>query len=137
MDFKAMQMHCPGDENIIPIYLPEDSATDSKPATTVDVGQRNHVTSKPDRSAAPKSEGALAHSDMVLLRAENERHYNFMTDPEDTVDWLSDDEYDEPEMNPKYMSDKFTITELDFFDSRVISRKSQGLMLQTPCSHLI
>jgi hypothetical protein len=64
---------------------------------------------------------------MVLLRAENERHYNFMTDLEDTVDWLSDDEYEEPEMNPKYMSDMFTIAEVDIFDSSVISQKSQGL----------
>jgi hypothetical protein len=45
LQFKAMRMHCPGDENIIPIYRPEDSATDSKLATTVNVDQRGHLTS--------------------------------------------------------------------------------------------
>jgi hypothetical protein len=37
MDFKAMQMHCPGDEKIIPLYRPENNIADSKIATTMDV----------------------------------------------------------------------------------------------------
>jgi hypothetical protein len=116
MEFKPMRMHCPGDENIIPIYHPEDSATDSKLSTTLVIGQRDHITSQPHMAAAPKSEGSPAHSDMTLLRAENERHHKFMTDLEDTVDWLSDDDYEEPEMNPKYMSDMFTIAKVDICD---------------------
>jgi hypothetical protein len=109
-------MHCTGDENIIPIYHPEDSNTDSKLETTVEFGHTDHITSQPDKVAPTKSEREPAHNDMMPLRAENERHYEFMTDLEDTVDWLSDDEYEQPEMNPKYMSDMFTIAEVDIND---------------------
>ena len=44
-----------------------------------------------------------------------------MTDQEDTTDWLSDDEYEEPEMNPKYSSDMFTITNVDISNTNVKS----------------
>ena len=64
---------------------------------------------------------------MTALRAENERHFKFMKDQEDTTDWLSDDEYEEPEMNPKYSSDMFTITDVDICNTNVKSQIFKGL----------
>jgi hypothetical protein len=46
MEFKCMQMPCPGDENIIPLYRPEDSAPDAKVASTLDIGQLEISTSQ-------------------------------------------------------------------------------------------
>ena len=102
MEFKAMQMHCPGDENIIPIYRPEDSDPEPKVTSPLNIGQLEFNTTQPDLAAAPKPEKSSEDIDIIELRAENERHYKFMKDLEETTDWLSDDEYEEPEMNPKY-----------------------------------
>ena len=44
-----------------------------------------------------------------------------MKDIEETTDWLSDDEYEEPEMNPKYSSDMFTITDVEIVNTNVKS----------------
>jgi hypothetical protein len=65
--------------------------------------------------------------DMSTLRAKTERHFQFMKDLEDTTDWLSDDKYKEPEMNPKYSSDMFTITDVDICSTNVQSQISKGL----------
>ena len=65
--------------------------------------------------------------DIKALRAENERHHQFMKDIEETTDWLSDDEYEEPEMNPKYSSDMFTITDVEIVNTNVKSQISKGL----------
>jgi hypothetical protein len=48
-------------------------------------------------TSTPTPGGTSSTLDMTALRAENERHLQFMKDQEDTTDWLSDDEYEEPE----------------------------------------
>ena len=108
-------MHCPGDENIIPLYRPEASDSEAEEALPAD-------------NAQPKI--GISEQDMNVLRAENERHFQFMTDQEDTTDWLSDDEYEEPEMNPKYSSDMFTITNVDISNTNVKSQTIKGLSAQ-------
>ena len=56
--------------------------------------------------AAPKSDRGTAmtsEEQRRLIREEKERDYWMMKDLEEgVVDWLSDSEYEEPEMNPKY-----------------------------------
>jgi len=61
-------------------------------------------------SLTEHTESKPATLDITVLRAETEGHHQFMKDIEETTDWLSDDEYEEPEMNPKYSSDMFAIT---------------------------
>jgi hypothetical protein len=46
-----------------------------------------------------------------------------MKDLENAVDWLSDDEYEEPEMKPKYM---FTLTEVDICEPSMASQAFKG-----------
>ena len=104
MEFKCMRMHCPGDENIIPLFLPEANDSEAEEASPV-------------VNAQPKID--ISEQDMNVLRTENERHFQYMTDQEDTTDWLSDGEYEEPEMNPKYSSDMFTITTVDINNTNV------------------
>jgi hypothetical protein len=111
MEFKAMRMHCPNDENIIPVYRSEDSTEDSEQST-----------SKPNSAAAPKTERSPEHR-ARMRRGESEREYNFMKNLDDTVNWLSDDENEEPELNPKYM---FTLTEVDICEPSVASKASKG-----------
>ena len=102
MEFKAMRMHCPGDENIIPVYRPEDSTEDSKPSMTKAVGHNKQFTSKLDSAAASKTEGSPEYR-ARMQREESERDYNFMRDLDDTCDSLDYDDYEELEMNPKYV----------------------------------
>jgi hypothetical protein len=113
MELKCMRMHCPGDENIIPLYRPVESDPEAKVASSVDIAQPKISTSQQDMTSAATPGGTSSTLDMTALRAENERYLQFMTDQEDTTDWLSDDEYEEPEMNPKYSSDMLTITNVD------------------------
>jgi hypothetical protein len=47
-----------------------------------------------------------------------------MKDLDDAVDWMSDDECEEPDMNPKYI---FTFTEVDMCDPSMKSQASKGL----------
>jgi hypothetical protein len=65
----------------------------------------------------------------MILRAECERDYNFMKDLDDTVNWLSDDEYEKSKMNPKYM---YTLTEVDIVDKCVKSQASRPLSAPNP-----
>jgi hypothetical protein len=60
----------------------------------------------------------------MIQRAECERDYNFMKELDDTVDWLSDDEYEEPEIKPKYM---YALTEVDIVGKCVKSQASRPL----------
>jgi hypothetical protein len=85
-------MHCPGDENVIPLYRPEYSDPESKVSSTLDIGQLEISTSQPDMASASKSKGASSDLGMTALRAENEHHLQFMKYLDDTADWLSDDE---------------------------------------------
>jgi hypothetical protein len=71
--------------------------------------------------------GTSSNLDMTALRVENERHLKFMKDLEESTDWLSDDKYEEPEMNPKYSSDMFTITDVDICNTNVKYQISKGL----------
>jgi hypothetical protein len=50
-----------------------------------------------------------------------------MKNLEDTADWLSDDEHEEPEIKPKYSSDMFTITDVKIGDPNVRSQTSMSL----------
>ena len=50
-----------------------------------------------------------------------------MKDLEETTDWLSDDEYEEPEMSPKYSSDMFTIANEATGNTNVKTQISKGL----------
>ena len=48
-----------------------------------------------------------------LIREEKERDYWMMKDLEEgVVDWLSDSEFEEPEMNPKYDYDSFALSDI-------------------------
>jgi hypothetical protein len=122
-----MRMHCPGDENIIPLYRPEESAPEPKASSTLDIGQLEISTSKQDMASTSNPGGSSSDLDMTALRAENERHLQFMEDLEDTTDCLSDDEYKEPDINPKYSSDMFTLTGVDICNTNVQSQITKGL----------
>ena len=140
MPFRCMRMHCPGDENIIPIYRPNDTSTDAADSTSSssiivthiegkqdngDAPQLNlvnqvspakHTTSSQVSMAAPKSDmGTYMTSEELrqLAREEKERDYWMMKDLEEGVaDWLSDSEFEEPEMNPKYDHDSFALSDI-------------------------
>jgi hypothetical protein len=127
IEFKCMRMHFPGDENIIPLYLPEESAPEPKVASTLDIGQLEISTSKQDMASTPNPGGLSSDLDMKVLRAENEGHHKFMEHLEDRTDCLSDDEYKEPELNPKYSSDMFTITDVNIYNTNLKSQISKGL----------
>ena len=60
MEFKCMRMHCPGDENIIPLFLPEANYSEAEEASPV-------------VNAQPKTD--ISVQDMNALRAENESHF--------------------------------------------------------------
>jgi hypothetical protein len=47
-----------------------------------------------------------------------------MKDLDDTADWLSDDDYEEPEIDPKYM---YTLMEVDIVDRCVKLQASRPL----------
>ena len=46
-----------------------------------------------------------------------------MRDLDDSCDSFDDDDYEEPEMNPKYM---FTLTEVDICEPSMVSKASKG-----------
>ena len=117
MDFKCKRMHCPGDENIIPLYSPVESDLEDKIESLMDIAEPKISSSQQDMSLTEHAESKPATLDINELRAENERHHQFMKDIEETTDWLSDDEYEEPEMNPKYSSDMFAITNVELINN--------------------
>ena len=145
MPFRCMRMHCPGDENIIPIYRPTDTSTDvaaSQPSSSInltyiegkqddgDASQQNlvnevsptkHTTSSQVSVAAPKFDmGTSMTSEELrqLAREEKERDYWMMKDLEEGVaDWLSDSEFEEPDMNPKHDHDSFALSDIPINDS--------------------
>jgi hypothetical protein len=102
MEFKCKRMHCPGDENIIPLYRPAESDQEDKVESILDIAEPKTSSSQQEMSLIEHSKSKTSTLDINELRAENERHHQFMKDIEETTDWLSDDEYEEPEMNPKY-----------------------------------
>ena len=140
MPFRCMRMHCPGDENIIPIYRPDDTTNDEaastssssvsvaniegkqvsvdspKPSMVHRVSPTKHTTSSQVSVAAPKSDrgtSMTSEEQRRLFREEKERDYWMMKDLEEGVaDWLSDSEFEEPEMNPKYDHDSFALSDI-------------------------
>ena len=117
MPFRAMRMHCPGDENIIPIYRP-DNTTHGVAASTSNVANIEdkqvsvnapqaslvpHMTpARPTTTsqvsvAAPKSNRGttmISEEQRKLIEEEKERDYWMMKDLEEgVVEWLSDTEY--------------------------------------------
>jgi hypothetical protein len=122
-----MRMHCPGDENIIPLYRPVESDAEDKAESPLDVAEPKISTSKQEMTSTTIPAGTSSTLDIKALRAENERHHKFIKNLEETTDWLSDDEYEEPEMNPKYSSDMFTITDVEIGNTNVKSQISKGL----------
>ena len=56
MPFRAMQMHCPGDKNIIPLYRPEDTTADLDTSTSKENDTEEKVTEIQVSVAAPKSD---------------------------------------------------------------------------------
>jgi hypothetical protein len=120
-------MHCPGDENIIPLYIPVESDPEDKVESLLDIAEPKTSSSQQDMSLTEHTESKPATLDINELRAENERHHQFMKDIEETTDWLSDDEYEEPEMNPKYSSDMFAITNVELINNNQNHLISKGL----------
>jgi hypothetical protein len=59
IEFKAMRMHCPGDENIIPLYRPEDSTEDSEFLMPRKIRHNDQFTSTTDSAAASKQKNQL------------------------------------------------------------------------------
>ena len=140
MPFRCMRMHCPGDENIIPIYRPDDTTNDvaaststssvsvaniedeqvsvgsPKPSMVPRVSPTKHTTTTQVSVAAPKSDrgtSMTSEEQRRLIREEKERDYWMMKDLEEgVVDWLSDSEFEEPEMNPKYDHDSFALSDI-------------------------
>jgi hypothetical protein len=96
MEFKCMRMHCPGDENIIPLYRPVESNSEDKADSSLYVAEPKISTSKQEMTTTTIPGGTFSTLDNKELRAENERHHKFMKDLEETTDWLTDDEYEEP-----------------------------------------
>jgi hypothetical protein len=127
MEFRCMRMHCPGDENIIPLHRPEESDSEDKVESPLAVAETKISTSNQDMTTTTTSGVSSSTLDIKEMRAENERHYKFMKDLEETTDWLSDDEYEEPEMNPKYSSDMFTIANEATGNTNVKNHISKGL----------
>ena len=66
-----------------------------------------------------------------LIREEKERDYWMMKDLEEgVVDWLSDDEFEEPEMSPKYGS--YALTDVPSSDLSISSKAFQRLSVINP-----
>ena len=144
MPFRAMRMHCPGDEKIIPLYRPDDTTPDIATSTFTASDTMENLTErqvsvaapKPDMGtnmtseanttttqvsvAAPKSDRGTemtSEEQRRLIREEKERDYWMMKDLEEgVVDWLSDTEFEEPEMNPKYDYDSYALTDIPVSD---------------------
>ena len=74
MPFRAMQMHCPGDENIIPLYRPEDKTADldTLPSKKIDTDEK--ITEIKVSVAAPKS-AVTPEEKRRIQREEEERNY--------------------------------------------------------------
>ena len=102
MPFRAMRMHCPGDENIIPIYRPDETTRDiaaststssdnvaniedkqvsvdaPQPSVVTKVTPTRHTTTSQVSVAAPKSDRGTAmtsEEQRRLIREEKERDY--------------------------------------------------------------
>ena len=96
MSFCTMRMHCPGDENIIPLYRPEDTTDDLETSMPKEPGTDEQIQEIQVSVAAPKSD-VTPEKKRRIQREEEERNYWFMKDLEEgVVDWLSDDKFDEP-----------------------------------------
>ena len=55
MPFHAMRMHCPGDENIIPIYRPDESTHDIAASTSTSSDNVENIKDKQVSVAAPQT----------------------------------------------------------------------------------
>ena len=160
MPFRAMRMHFPGDENIISLYRPVDATPDiatstSKASDTVENITETQVSvaaPKPDMGtdmtseanitethvsvAAPKSDRGTemtSEEQRRLIREEKERDYWMMKDLEEGVaDWLSDDKFEEPEMNPKYDYDSYALTDVPFSDHSLSAKAFQHQSATNP-----
>ena len=109
MPFRAMRMHCPGDENIIPIYRPDEITHDIAASTStssdnvVNIKDKQVSVAAPQQSlvtsvtparhtmtsqvsvAAPKSDRGTemtSEEQRRLIREEKERDYWMMKDLE-------------------------------------------------------
>ena len=60
MPFRAMRMHCPGDENIIPLYRPDESNPDN--ATSASTSSGNVVNIKDKQVSVPATQPSLVSS---------------------------------------------------------------------------
>ena len=60
MPFRAMRMHCPGDENIIPLYRPDESTPVN--ATSVSTSTANVANIKDTQVSVPALQTSLASS---------------------------------------------------------------------------
>ena len=126
-------MHCPGDENIMSIYRPEDKTADLVTSMPKEIDTDEQVTVTQVIIAAPKLE-ASPEQRARMQREERESNYQFMKDLEEgAVDWLSDDEFEEPEMNPKYSS--YALTEADTSGHSMSTKASRALLLSTHVFH--
>ena len=93
MPFHAMRMHCPGVENIIPVYRPEDKTADLDTSTSREIDTDEKITKIQVSVAAPKSD-VTPEKKRRRQREEEKRNYWMMNDLEEkVVDWLSDDEF--------------------------------------------
>ena len=54
MPFRAMRMHCPGDENIIPIYRPDDITHDIAASTSTSRDNVENIEDKQVSVSAPQ-----------------------------------------------------------------------------------
>ena len=66
-----MRMHCPGDENIIPLYRPEDTTTDLDTSTSKTNDTAENATETQVSVAAPKSD-VTSEEKRRLIREEKE-----------------------------------------------------------------
>ena len=80
MEFKCKRMHCPADENIIPLYRPVESDSEDKVESFFDVAEPKISTSKQEMTSTTIPGGTSSNLDITALRAENERHHKFMKD---------------------------------------------------------
>ena len=60
MPFRAMRMHCPGDEKIIPIYRPDENTPVNE--TSVSMSNANVVNIKDTQVSVPAPQTRLASS---------------------------------------------------------------------------
>ena len=123
MPFRAMRMHCPGDENIIPLYRPEDTTAALETSMPEGFDTDEKITEIQVSVAAPKSD-VTPEEKRRIQREEEKRNYWMMKDLEEgVVDWLSDDEFEKPEMKLKYSS--YALTDAAPSDHSFSTKASQ------------